>query len=69
MHLGVYLKVEETATVPFVLSGGKMLLLTKVKSGLIFQHERGLRETSLHPDCLFHFRTSLFLTLTVGENG
>lgn len=69
MHLRVYLKVQETATVSFVLSGGRMLLLTEVKSGLIFQHERGLWKTFLQLDCLFPLRASLFLMLTVGENG
>jgi len=44
-----------------------MLLMTKVKSGLIFQHERGLWKTFLQLDCLFPLRASLFLMLTVGE--
>lgn len=42
MPLRVYLKVYETAAVSFVLSGGRMLLLMRVRSDLILQHEREL---------------------------
>lgn len=50
MHLRAYLKVQEVATMSFVLSGGRMLLLMKVISDLIFQHERGLWKTLLQID-------------------
>lgn len=49
----------------FVLSGVQMLLLTKVRSGLVFQHERGLVE-NISPARLSLLSQHL---LTVGENG